>query len=82
MPVLSHNYCSFFIYFGKCMVLDTLNNRLSGLSLYFPTLDPQPKSSLVLTKKGSLVTFVLSFMNEFEISNEMSLFCACLNIMS
>ena len=76
MPVLSHNCCSFFIYFGKCMVLDTLNNRLSGRPLYFPTLDPQPTSSLFLMKKGSLVTFVRSFMNEFEICNEMSLFCA------
>ena len=56
------------------MVSDTLS-RLPRLSLYFPALDPQPKSNLGLMKKRSLVALVLSFMNEFKISNEMFLFC-------
>ena len=52
-----------------------LNNRLSSLSSYFSALNPQPKYSSGLIKKRSLVTLVLSFMNKFEISNEMFLFC-------
>ena len=55
------------------MVSDTLT-RFSDLSFYFPAIDPQPKSSLGLMKRCSLVTLVLWFMNEFEISNEMFLF--------
>ena len=48
-----------------------MNNRLSGWPSCFPALDLQAKSNLILMKKHSLVTLiVLSFMNEFEISNE------------
>ena len=60
---------------NKHIVSDTLNNRLSGMSSYFPALDPQSKSSLGLKKTRYLATLVLSCMNEFVISTEMHLFC-------